>query len=179
MNVPTALIAAVLIALVIPYMNGGFQKGPRAPAQTPEGMWVLSNPRLGVVCLGMMVAIGLGMLFLGCLCFADIGFGQGGVVFLFLLMGAGCIALGFLFKKLADQHRVCYDRRRVIQYRPLGRPVEMEWWEIVECRQDARFIRLKSAGGRRITVDCTYDGFGDFARLAAEKSAEEYQARNG
>lgn len=174
---PVTLIATVLIFAAVQYLNGGFKKGPRDPALTPEGMWVLYNPRLGTVCLVIMAVIGLGMLLLGCLCFADIGFGQGGVVFLFFLTGAGIIALGFLFKGLADKHRLCYDQRRVIQYHPFRQPVEMEWWEIVEYHCDSRFIRLKSAGGRKITIDCTYDGFWEFGRMVAEKSMEQYRSR--
>ena len=178
MSFPVTLLASVLILVAVQYLNGVFKKGPRNPALTPDGMWVLLNPRQGMVCLVMMVVIGLGMLFLGCLCFADIGFGQGGVVFLFFLMGAGIIALGFLFKALADKHRLCYDQRRIIRYHPFLPPVEMEWWEIVEYNCNPRFIRLKSAGGQRISIDCTYDGFGEFSKMVAEKIAQQLQSRN-
>ena len=178
MPFPVSLLATVLIFVAVQYMNGGFKPGPRTAGQTPDGMWVLFNPRLGVVCLVVMGIIGLGMLLLGCLCFADIGFGQGGVAFLFFLMGAGIIGLGFLLQQLAGKHRLCYDHRRIIQYHPFLPPVEMEWWEIVEYHCTTRLIRLKSAGGQRISIDCTYNGFGEFSKMVAEKIAQQLPNRN-
>ena len=151
MSFPVTLLASVLILVAVQYLNGGFKKGPRNPALTPDWMGVLLNPRQGMVCL---------------------------VMILFFLMGAGIIALGFLFKALADKHRLCYDQRRIIRYHPFLPPVEMEWWEIVEYNCNPRFIRLKSAGGQRISIDCTYDGFGEFSKMVAEKIAQQLQGRN-
>lgn len=165
----TTVLTIILVFIAVRYMNGGGKKGQ--PAYTPEGMRLLYNPRLGIVAFAIMAVIGAFMLFFGVLCFNDIGFGQGGVVFLFLLVGAGAIGLGFLFKTLSDRNRILFDDRRVIQQRALGNRVEMEWWEVVEYSCDPRKTFLTAADGRKITVDFTYDGIDDFIQMIQMKVA--------
>lgn len=163
------IISTVLIILAVRYMTGGGKGGKGAPAYTPDGMRVLHNPRLGNVALAIMGVLGLFMLFFGVLCFQDIGFGQGGVVFLFLLMGAGCIALGFFFKWLNGRNRVCFDERRVIQYRAIGTKTELEWWEITRYSLDPRKTWLAAIDGRKISLDYTYNGLDDLVQMIQQK----------
>ena len=170
----TTVITIVLVFAAVRYMNGG-KRGQ--PAYTPEGMRVLYNPRLGNVAFIIMAVIGAFMLFFGVLCFQDIGFGQGGVVFLFLLVGAGAVGLGFLFKKLSDGNRICFDDRRVIRQWGTGSRVEMEWWEVVEYSCDPRKTFLIAADGRRINVDFTYDGFEDLVQMIQEKVVNQGSAQ--
>jgi len=171
MSTFTLVFTIVVVSLAVGYRNGNNKKGRRAPGLTPDGMWLLYNPRTGnlmVVIFGLMAAF---LLFFGVLCYNDIGFGQGGVVFLFFLTGGGLLALGFFFKWLSDRNRICFDERRIIQYRAVGRPIEMEWWEVMEYSCNPQRTYLISADGRRINVDFTYDGFDELIQMIQEKVA--------
>jgi len=166
----SSILIVVLVAAAIHYMTGS--PGRRsAPVFTPEGMRVLQNKRLGVVVLLIFIALGGFFLFFGVLCWQDIGTGQGGVVFLFFGAGAVCVLLGFLLKWCCDRSRVCFDEKRIIQYRAIGRPVEMEWWEVMEYSCDPQKTFLVSADRRRIQLDYTYDGLPELVAMIQEKVA--------
>ena len=126
---------------------------------------------LGLVALLLMVVMGGMILGLGVLCFWDIGFGQGGVVMLFMALGVGLILLGFFFRHLNDRNRVCFDEERVIRYKAIGAPVEILWAEVTTYNCDPRRTFLAAMDGRKITVDYTYSGLGEFVEMIQRKVA--------
>lgn len=168
MNGFTMAITIALVLLVTRYLYGS---GKEAAVYTPEGMRLLQNRRIGLVMLGLLWAIAAFFLFFGVLCWQDIGMGQGGVVLLFFGMGGFFLLLGLLAKWLSDRNRVCFDEKRVIRYRAIGKPVEMEWWEVVEYSCKPQQIFLASADRRKIRVDATFSGLPELVEMIQEKVA--------
>ena len=170
MNGFTTIITIVLVLLATSYMYGNGKK-PGPAVYTPEGMRLLQNRRVGVVMLVILWAIAAFFLFFGVLCWQDIGLGQGGVVLLFFGMGVFFILLGLLARWLSDRNRVCFDDKRVIRYRAVGKPVEMEWWEVVEYSCNPQRVFLASADRRKIRVDATFSGLPELVEMIQEKVA--------
>lgn len=166
----STFLTILLVAVAIRYMTGGARKRAGA-ALSPDGMRVLQNKRIGWVILAIFLVMGGFFLFFGVLCWEDIGMGQGGVVLLFFGMGGGCVLFGVLMKTLSDRNRICFDERRIIQYRALGKPVEMEWWEVMEYSCNPQRTYLVSADRRRISTDYTYDGHQELVEMIQEKVA--------
>lgn len=170
MNGFTTILTIALIFLATSYMYGNGKKASSA-VYTPEGMRVLQNRRTGVVVLVIFWAIAAFFLFFGVLCWQDIGMGQGGVVLLFFGMGGFFVFLGLLARWLSDRNRVCFDEKRVIQYRAFGKPVEMEWWEVTEYSCNPQRTCLVAADRRKIRLDATYDGLPELVAMIQEKVA--------
>lgn len=170
MNGTTIIITCVIVGIVTSFMTNNARNHPAA-AVTQDGMRVLQNKRLGLVALLLMVVMGGMILGLGVLCFLDIGFGQGGVVMLFMALGVGMILLGFFFRHLNDRNRVCFDEERVIRYKAIGAPVEILWAEVTTYNCDPRRTFLAAMDGRKITVDYTYSGLGEFVEMIQRKVA--------
>ena len=105
MNGTTIIITCVIVGIVTSFMTNNARNHPAA-AVTQDGMRVLQNKRLGLVALLLMVVMGGMILGLGVLCFLDIGFGQGGVVMLFMALGVGMILLVFLPPSQRPQPRL-------------------------------------------------------------------------
>lgn len=164
MNGYTIAITCALVAIATGYLTGNARKNTAA-ARTADGMRVLRNKRLGIVALIMMVVIGAALMGLGVLCFLDIGLGQGGIVMAFFGLGAGMIALGFLFRKLNDRNCVCFDEEKVIRYRAIGAPVQIFWSEVTSYGCDPRRTFIAAADGRRITADYTFDGLQELVEM--------------
>lgn len=170
MNGFTTILTIALVFLATSYMYGNGKKASSA-VYTPEGMRMLQNRRIGVVMLVIFWAIAAFFLFFGVLCWQDIGMGQGGVVLLFFGMGGLFIFLGLLARWLSDRNRVCFDEKRVIQYRAFGKPVEMEWWEVTEYSCNPQRTYLVAADRRKIRLDATYDGLPELVEMIQEKVA--------
>lgn len=146
----------VLVLVTTRYMTGNSRKNPSA--QIEDGMRVLQNKRIGIMAMVVMIVIGLMVCGLGVLCFADIGFGQGGVVVLFFALGIGLILLGFLFRRLSNRNRVCFDEERVIRYHPFLKPVEIRWDEVTSYSCNPMKTFIATGDGRKITIDYTFSG---------------------
>ncbi len=59
----------------------------------------------------------------------------------------------------------------MIQYRAVGKPVEMEWWEVVEYSCNPQRVFLASADRRKIRVDATFSGLPELVEMIQEKVA--------
>lgn len=166
----STIVTVVLVTLMMGFIAAGAKKHPQA-YQGEDGMRVLCSPRMGTVLFLICFLLGLFIAGLGVLCFLDIGFGQGGVVFAFFGLGLALSLFGLLAKWAWNKNRVCFDDQRVIRYRAVGKPVEIAWSEVASYSCNPQKTFLKTIDGRKIMVDYTYSGRDEFIEMIQWKLA--------
>ena len=137
----TTIIITCVVVGIVTSFMTNNARNHPAAAVTQDGMRVLQNKRLGLVAM------------------------------LFMALGVGMILLGFFFRHLNDRNHVCFDEERVIRYKAIGAPVEILWAEVTTYNCDPRRTFLAAMDGRKITVDYTYSGLGEFVEMIQRKVA--------